>query len=306
MKTSDLLLTIFIMFIFVVLNLFNVLGTSLNHVQKNWPKYRCNPSVIPFAGFFGHDPSENFSYCIQNMQTSRMGDLLSSSSFQISNLSDQMGSSNDTSNSSRGFLSNLRGDFSNIVGGIMSTFLNLLIEVQKLVIDIKDLFAKLSGIMATQLFLLSGSLLTIESTWAGPPGQIVRALCFHPDTLVKTLNNKIVKMKDIQSGDRLKNGKIVHVTMNIHNLDKNGKFIEDLYEIEGGENDQKIIVSGTHLIFDSKQQNFIFVKDSPKSKLSNTNSEKLACLITEDHLIPLGKYIFHDWEDNNGSPSKSI
>ena len=306
MKTSDLTLTIFIIFIFVVLNLFNVLGTSLKNVQKNWPKYRCNPVVIPFSGFFGHDAVQNFTYCIQNIQSSSMSDLLEPTNYNLSSLSNQMGSSNDSSNSSRGFMGQFRGFITNIVGGIMSTFLNLLIELQKVVIDIKDLFAKLVGIMATLLYQLTGTVLTLNSTWAGPPGQIVRALCFHPDTLVKTYNNSIIKMKDLKSGDKLKNGKIIQVTMNIHNLDENGKYIESLYTMPAGEDDQPILVSGSHLVFDSKKQNFISVKDSAKSTPSNINSEKLACLITTDHLIPLGKYIFHDWEDNNGSPSKNI
>ena len=33
---------------------------------------------------------------------------------------------------------------------------------------------------------------------------------------------------------------------------------------------------------------------------------ELACLITEQHTIPIGDYLFHDWEDNNGSASKDI
>ena len=50
--------------------------------------------------------------------------------------------------------------------------------------------------------------------------------------------------------------------------------------------------------------NYIHVKDHPKSVKSSTNSQMFICLITSDHTIPLGNYIFHDWEDNNGSPSK--
>ena len=236
MNTCDLVGTIFIFFVFVVLNLFNILGASLAHIRKNWPKYRCNPTVIPFAGFFGHDVLQNFTYCIQNMQTSRMNDLLAPSQFQLSNMSDQMKSQNDNSNNNRGFMSGLRGNFVGIIGGVMNTFLNLIIQIQKMILNIKDLFAKLSGIMAAQLYLLSGSIITMNSTWNGPPGQIVRALCFHPDTLVKKLDGSLIKMKNIKSGDILKNGNLIQATMNIHNLDNNNQLIEPLYEINNGEN----------------------------------------------------------------------
>ena len=61
----------------------------------------------------------------------------------------------------------------------MGVFLNLLIGIQKLTINIKDLFAKLIGILASLLYVLSGSLMTMNATWAGPPGQMVRFLCFY-------------------------------------------------------------------------------------------------------------------------------
>ena len=40
----------------------------MKDIKDNWPEYRCNPTM-PFASQFGVDPSENFTYCIQNMQT---------------------------------------------------------------------------------------------------------------------------------------------------------------------------------------------------------------------------------------------
>ena len=48
------------------------------------------------------------------------------------------------------------------------------------------------------------------------------------------------------------------------------------------------------------------VEDSSFSELTDIKCEKLTCLITSNHTIPIGGRIFHDWEDNNGSPSKSL
>ena len=42
------------------------------------------------------------------------------------------------------------------------------------------------------------------------------------------------------------------------------------------------------------------------TKITDTKHETLCCLITSDHTIPIGKHIFHDWEDNNGSPAKNL
>ena len=58
------------------------------------------------------------------------------------------------------------------------------------------------------------------------------------------------------------------------------------------------MVTGSHLIFDQYTNNFISVKDHIDSVEVSVQLSKLICLITSDHTIPLGNYIFHDWEDN--------
>jgi hypothetical protein len=54
----------------------------------------------------------------------------------------------------------------------------------------------------------------------------------------------------------------------------------------------------------SKQ--FIHVEDLPSAAASEENCAVLSCLITSDHTIPIGGWIFHDWEDSNGSAPKKI
>ena len=58
--------SILIVIIFALLQLTNLLGVGIKHIQNNWSLYRCNPMIIPFAGIFGHDPQETFTYCAQN------------------------------------------------------------------------------------------------------------------------------------------------------------------------------------------------------------------------------------------------
>ena len=39
---------------------YNILAVGIKNIQDNWPEYRCNPSIMPFAGTFGHDVMDNF------------------------------------------------------------------------------------------------------------------------------------------------------------------------------------------------------------------------------------------------------
>ena len=38
----------------------------------------------------------------------------------------------------------------------------------------KDMMGKIVGIMATMMYLLQGSIMTMQSSWNGPPGEMVR------------------------------------------------------------------------------------------------------------------------------------
>ena len=53
MKTSDLLYAIFIVITFILLYVVNILAIGKKQIQDNWPIYRCNPMVMPFASIHG-------------------------------------------------------------------------------------------------------------------------------------------------------------------------------------------------------------------------------------------------------------
>jgi hypothetical protein len=42
------------------------LGTS-QEVSQNWPKYRCRPDIMPFAGLYGYNAQENIEFCMKNV-----------------------------------------------------------------------------------------------------------------------------------------------------------------------------------------------------------------------------------------------
>ena len=130
MRTSDIVLTIILITIFLFLYYYNILAVGMKEIEDNWPEYRCNPSVMPFAGAFGHDSGENFTYCVQNMQSDYMGVLLQPVNYTMSLMN---GISDDLTNSInyvRAFLSNLRSFITNIIQSIFAVFLNILIQFQ--------------------------------------------------------------------------------------------------------------------------------------------------------------------------------
>ena len=298
MNTSDFLLTIIIILIFIGLYFLNILGIGMTNIKKHWSLYRCNPLVIPFAGVFDKNVVTNFAWCIQNIQATGLSEFLAPVHYMMSIMADIGDSAINSLQYVRGMFLNHKNFLTDLIDGIMNLNMNLSLEMHKSTTALHDAFSKMMGVMNTLLFLLSGSMHSVFAVWAGGPGDAIRAACFHPNTFVKKSNGQIVKMKNIKQGDKLKNGKIVYATMIIHNLDENNNYIEKFYSLKNGENNSPILVTGSHLIFDKSINYFIPVKKY-NAPISTISSDTLVCLITSDHTIPLGKYIFHDWEDNN-------
>jgi hypothetical protein len=306
MKSSDLTVTILIVVTFLILYFANIFVVGYKKIQDNWPIYRCNPLVMPFAGVFGFDAGENFAYCIQNMQSAYMGILTLPLSYNL----DVMGSTGMGLNSSllnvKGMFSQTRNFITSTVQTVFNVFINMMVEIQRLFMTVKDLFGKMTGVMAVTMYTIDGSIKTMNSTWNGPPGQIARMLCFHPDTLLQLQDGSYTTMKQVPLNAHLKNGTVVAAKMEISNIDQQGSQVEPMYRLEQGENHSPILVSGSHLIYSQEKDQFIPVKDLNSAQLTDTPCPTLACLITSDHIIPIGEWIFHDWEDNNGSIAKTI
>lgn len=305
MKTSDLTQSIIIVIIYLLLYLFNILIVGMKRIKDNWPVYRCQPLIMPFASIFGHDTNENFAYCIGNMQKNLMGPLLQPLNYNVSMLGNITGGLSSNLNDSRSFMSTFRESVSGSFMNMFGVVFNITTEIQRTVLKMKDMVGKLVGVMMTTLYIINGSIMTMESAWSGPPGGLVRALCFHPETKLKLQSGEILSMKDIPLNSLLQNGTRVCATMQISNLDEKGCIVEKMYRVKRQDNDD-ILVSGSHLIYDPNTKQFVHVKDLPSSEVSEIDCDTLACLITSDHTIPIGEWIFHDWEDSNGSAPKKV
>ena len=112
-----------------------------------------------------------------------------------------------------------------------------------------------------------------------------RRRCFSPETLIKLQNGDEVAMKDLKLGDVLVNWSVVKATMKIKNDN------DPYYKLPGS-----IHVTGSHYIKDGDK--YVQVKDFPGAELTTQTDPVVSCLVTDDHKIPVGDFIFWDWEDN--------
>jgi hypothetical protein len=266
---------------------------STLEIKENWPKYRCNP---PYW-IYSDNISDDFTYCVQNTQINMMGFLTQPLNYMIDSLSSIGSVFNVNINNIREVISSVRNFISSIVQNVFGVFLNIIIQFQKIMISIKDLVGKILGIVVTILYILDGSLKTMNSAWNGPAGQMVRKIgkigsCFHPDTIITLKDGSKVKMKDVPLGSTLSDDSVVFSVMKIDNIKK-----EQMYKIIDDE--QIIYVTGEHYIFNQEDEVWYKVKDYTNSiSQSDVYSDWFSCLITTTGKIPIGNHIFWDWEDD--------
>ena len=297
MKGSDIWLSVIIFLIFLLLFLFNIISVGIKKIQENWPEYRCNPVAMPFSQELGNiSPSENFTYCVQNMQTDFMGEILTPVNYAISLASTLANDLVEGLNIIRHMMDFLREALGGILSKIYDTFLNIIIEFQKTLISLDDMINKIVGMMYTLMYTMEGTVHAMESGWNGPPGQLLKALgCFDPETKIKLDSGNVTLMKNLNLGDKLSNGSIVMGLIKYYNLDQNGNYVQQMYEIPNGENNDIIYVTGEHFAWDGSKWNYS--KNHPKAKLSKRNLKEFFCICTSDNKIQIGENLFWDYND---------
>ena len=78
---------------------------------------------------------------------------------------------------------------------------------------------------------------------------------------------------------------------------------EKLYKIYSNTLNDYIYVTGSHHILENinndkyNLDNYIFVNEFKNAIPTDISNDTYYCLVTSNHNIPVGEYIFWDWED---------
>lgn len=279
--------------------------SSATDVQENWPKYRCNPSYW----IFSKDLSQDFTYCVQNTQLNMMSYLLQPMTYMVSSLNSMGGNISDSVNAMRFMVGNLRDMITSAIQNVFGVFLNMIIQFQKLVINIKDSIGKMIGVVVTMMYILDGSMKTMNSAWSGPPGQMVKAIgggsCFHPETPVQLQTGEYVAMCRLRPGQLLHSGATVLGVMHLHNHHR-----EPYYRIRVASSSsssssalhRNIYVTGSHYVLlhdDNFLHQWTQVQHCSFAEKTSHIDDQLCCLLTSDGYIPLQGWVFSDWEDDH-------
>lgn len=288
-STNDIIITFLIIISFFITGFTITVLNKIKEIRNNWDEHKCNPMVMPFASFFGKDAVETFSICIAQTQQSLMKHFLGPIEHTLGMAANLGGNMIKDMQSIRILLKNSTFDISKITNGILGNVFNMRGAISGLFGSVKQIISKVIGVFIVIIHILKSTTNTGTSMVNGPIGEY---FCFNKDTKIKLKDNNIVKIKDIKLGNILGNGSKVIGILNLQN-----HYNEVFYKIYSEDLNEYIYITGDHLIFNKNRKKFIKVKYHEKSIKTDIMHNELSCLITDNHRIPVGEYIFWDWED---------
>mgnify|MGYP000709814372 CR=1 FL=1 len=292
MKLQDIVYTLLIIVVFFALYYSNIFVLQINNVKKDWPKHRCNPMFMPFASYFGHDPIQNFTFCIQGMQSNYMNFVLQPLNYIGSMITNILGNVISDVEFIQTKIEDMTGNMVGVVSQILGIFINIIIEFQKILIKMKDTFSKIIGVVATSVYVIEGSMMTGKSIIDGPIGKTMRTVCFHPDTPIETQRG-VIPIKKIRLGDKVQGCSEV---TSIYRFTNPKDSMNKLYKIWSMKLHNLIHVTAQHRIF--YKGKWICMKDHPYTLPSLKQPDEVYCLTTTNHRIFVGEHMFWDWEDD--------
>lgn len=164
--------------LFLVLGLVVSYLTVINnvgHLKENWKENKCNPRVIPFAGFI-YNPSDktnieytgdNATECVQTILEQIIGKFMNPIMHLTHSLSSNIAGFTKPLNDIRKILTNIRADISDITEEFMGKFINIMTPLQHLIISVRDTFGKINGTFTASIYTLFGAYYTLKAFIGG-------------------------------------------------------------------------------------------------------------------------------------------
>ena len=269
---------------------YSYIRSNKKEINKNWPQYRCNPYVVPFAGWaIGPKSVSSATNAIQCM-TLQFNTYLATYMSPVYHLFqwilDLIWSVLDRIEGVRQMINFMRNSILDSFRDTSNMLYNIYRKFASLVRKLWSFFSTLFDAFKSLMEALSFGIYTIISVWNGPIGGVGRFFCFRPTTYVWLEDHTLAMIKDLRPGTRLRDGNKVTAVLSFHG-DKVPVYSYPVSPI------RNVIVSGAHLV--KEDDKWISVQDSPLAVLVDDEEDYLVCLVTEKGTIQIENAIFADW-----------
>lgn len=260
---------------------------DIQKVKDNWETYRCRPDVMLMADYYGHDSIENLQYCLKNGFDKRAMEAIAPFYTYLGKFVEVLMTMLNSINSIRMIFATIIGSATQIFTEFSGRIQALFYRFQMAAIRMKMLMGRVFATMYAVIFMGMAGIKATQNFGNTFLFKFLDTFCFDPDTEIVLQNGTRVPIKEVKVGDYLVGGQRVTAAF---------KFAADgqeMVKISG------ILVSTNHYIrYEGK---WIEAKDHPDAikaaDWSGGNDRPLICLNTDTHTIPIGNYIFSDYDE---------
>ena len=262
-------------------------GSNLSDIKQNWPEYRCQPHMMPFASFFGQDINENFQFCLNQIIQENTKGITGPFAGGMFGFTTVLTNLMESANSFRTMLATLVGGVIKIVGEFKSRMTALMGRIKLTASRMKAMMFRIYGTMFAVIYMGLSAQTGIANFGDTFIFKFIDTFCFPPEQPITLESGEVVPIAYVTVGDVLIGGHRVETT---YSFMADG---QDMVRLNGVE------VSSNHLV--SSNGLWIMAKDHPDARPTHPwnggAARPLICLSTHDHIIDIGSYIFADYDE---------
>lgn len=280
-----------ILTIVLVVVLFTVfIGGSIADVTRNWPAYRCNPIIMPFASLYGYNASDNFNFCMKSIFNANVAGVMGPIYGLMSGFTDIAGNIANSANSFRYLIANLLNGMDRLMSGYRDRFQFILFTIRMSFIKIRSLMGRLYGTFYSVIFMALSGLTAAKNLATNDLVMFLLEFCFDPETPIELADGSVKALSAIVIGDRLKT------------VDGVEPVVTSIFTFDGSATPMvrigHTLVSREHFTFHNKE--WIKAGEHPDAVAADS-IPALTCINTSTHVFEVRGVVFADYDESGDS-----
>lgn len=201
--TTRLIITIVMTAVFIAgVVMFFSIG-SLKEITENFPRYRCNPMIMPFASNFGYDTKENFNFCLGNIFKVKAAEVFGPIYKLLEGFTNILKLIVDVVLGIRKLFSNFLLGVNGFVRNVRDRIQGLLFSIRLSFIKMNNLMGKVYGTMFAVIWMGTSAVTAGMSVADNDLVKFLFEFCFDPSTPVELEDGTYKAIGDVSIGDRL-------------------------------------------------------------------------------------------------------
>ena len=293
------MLGFFILLIVMMGLWFYMIGfADIEKIRNNWKQYRCVPFLIPFSSFFGYDTTENFTFCLQGIMSGTIGPILGPIFQILATFVKIFSVLIDVVNNIRLMIATFLGGINTVFQNFMDRFLQLVDNFKRTMQRMRMLFSRLYATFFSIIYLAMSAQTALMNFGDTVLFRFLDTFCFDPDTPIEVQGKGRIAISQVQNGDVLSatGGKVISTFQ----FQADG---QPMVSLPGN-----ILVSTNHYL--QYKNTYIRADEHPESvpvePWKGGKARPLICLNTSDHKIPIGEFLFLDYDETSEADQETM